>query len=219
MNSYSIYKLGRLVLTPMNGNEMTQILLNYRNSIAGRFILKLFEIEPVVEPITTIITDEILNKRIEILLSIINEYIPNINHKLPADIQESTVVHLRLGDVIAGFTEYEKERRPIPANEIKLLLDNYNDKNTNNKNNNKYIIGKPFFSKESSINYDDCIDKSNIYLNEVVELLNAKHISINNSADVDLCCGIQAKLFVKGRGYYSDLISIIRKQLNRPVIE
>jgi len=210
MNYQSIYKLGRLVLTPMNGNEMTQILLNYRNSIAGKFIIKLFEIESLT---TTKITDEILNKRIEILLSIINEFIPNINHKLPDDIQQSTVIHLRLGDAIAGITEYEKERRPIPANEIKLLLDNYN------KNNNKYIIGKPFFSKESSINYDECIDKSNIYLNEVVELLNAKHISINNSADVDLCCGIQAKLFVKGRGYFSKLISIIRKRFNRPVIE
>lgn len=213
MNYQSIYKLGRLVLTPMNGNEMTQILLNYRNSIAGKFIIKLFEIESLT---TTKITDEILNKRIEILLSIINEFIPNINHKLPYDIQQSTVIHLRLGDAIAGITEYEKERRPIPANEIKLLLDNYNN---NDKNNNKYIIGKPFFSKESSINYDECIDKSNIYLNEVVELLNAKHISINNSADIDLCCGIQAKLFVKGRGYFSKLISIIRKRFNRPVIE
>jgi len=215
MNSLSIYKLGRLVLTPMDGNEMTQILLNYKNSIAGKFIIKLFEIESVVKPLT-IISDEILNKRIEILLSIINEYIPNINHKLPADIQQSTVIHLRLGDVIAGTTQYEYERRPIPANEIKLLLDNDNN---DNKNNNKYIIGKPFFSKESSINYDECIDKSNIYLNEVVELLNAKHISMNNSVDIDLCCGIQAKLFVKGRGYFSQLISIIRKCLNRPVIE
>lgn len=215
MNSLSIYKLGRLIFTPMDGNEMTQILLNYRNSIAGKFIIKLFEIESVVKP-QIIITDEILNKRIEILLSIINEYIPNINHKLPADIQQSTVIHLRLGDAIAGTTQYEYERRPIPANEIKLLLDNNNN---DNKNNNKYIIGKPFFSKESSINYDECIDKSNIYLNEVVELLNAKHISINNSADIDLCCGIQAKLFVKGRGYFSQLISIIRKRLNRPVIE
>ena len=215
MNSLSIYKLGRLVLTPMDGNEMTQILLNYKNSIAGKFIIKLFEIESVVKPLT-IISDEILNKRIEILLSIINEYIPNINHKLPADIQQSTVIHLRLGDVIAGTTQYEYERRPIPANEIKLLLDNDNN---DNKNNNKYIIGKSFFSKESSINYDECIDKSNIYLNEVVELLNAKHISMNNSADIDLCCGIQAKLFVKGRGYFSQLISIIRKCLNRPVIE
>jgi hypothetical protein len=211
MNSVSIYKLGRLILTPMDGNEMTQILLNYRNSIAGKFIIKLFEIESIVKP-NTIITSEILNKRIDILLSIINEYIPNINHKLPIDIQQSTVIHLRLGDVIAGITEYEYERRPIPANEIKLLLDN-------DKNNNKYIIGKPFFSKESSINYDECIDKSNIYVNEVVELLNAKHISMNNSADIDLCCGIQAKLFVKGRGYYSKLITIIRKRLNRPVIE
>lgn len=42
---------------------------------------------------------------------------------------------------------------------------------------------------------------------------------MNNSTDIDLCCGIQAKLFVKGRGYYSELIAIIRKHLNRPVIE
>ena len=218
--NYSIYKLGRLVLTPFNEDEKTQIILNHKNSIGGKFILKLFEIEPIIAP--TIITNEILNKRIEIFINILNECIPNIYHRLPENIKESTVIHLRLGDVVAGTSEYEYKRRPITSNEMKLLLDDYYNKkidNINTEKSNKYIIAKNFFSKGSSINYDECIEKSNIYLNEIKELVNGKHITGNNTTDIDFCSAIEAGLFVQGRGYFSQLIVMIRKKLNKPVIE
>ena len=53
---------------------------------------------------------------------------------LPKDISESTVIHLRLGDVVAGNTDHEKEKRPFDKSIIKNLLINDTNK--------KYIIGQ-----------------------------------------------------------------------------
>ena len=129
---------------------------------------------------------------------------------LPKDICDSTVIHLRLGDVVAGNEWHEKLKRPVSRKYIKWLL--------NNDNNKKYIIGKCFFAKTSSKNYDDCINSSNIYLQNVIKELKAEYFDSGN-ADIDLCCAIKSKVFLQGRGFFSKLIVEIRKKLNLKNIE
>lgn len=128
---------------------------------------------------------------------------------LPNDIAESTVIHLRLGDVIAGNEFHEKIKRPLTITHLKSITPEYD---------NKYIIGKPFFAKQSSTNYDECIKKSNDYLHCAIKELNATHFDSGN-ADIDLCLAVNSKLFVQGRGFFSKLIVEIRKKMNRDNIE
>jgi hypothetical protein len=147
---------------------------------------------------------------IDIITNIVLKNVKQNEEGLPKDISESTVIHLRLGDVVAGNTDHEKEKRPLDKNIIKELLINDTNK--------KYIIGNCFFAKPSSNNYDECINKSNEYLYSIISELNATHFDSKN-ADVDLCLAVKAKLFVQGKGYYSKLIVEIRKKLNLPNIE
>ena len=129
---------------------------------------------------------------------------------LPKNITESTLIHLRLGDVVAGNEWHEKIKRPFDINYIKSLLAD--------DNNAKYVIGKCFFAKPSSTNYEECINLSNEYLNNVINELQAEHFNSGN-ADVDLYCAIKSKIFVQGRGFFSKLIVEIRKKLNLNSIE
>ena len=87
-----------------------------------------------------------------------------------------------------------------------------------NDHNKKYIIGKCFFAIYSSRNYDECIHKSNVYLQNVINELHAEHFNSGN-ADTDLCCAVKSKVFIQGKGYFSKLIIEIRKKLNLPSIE
>jgi hypothetical protein len=124
---------------------------------------------------------------------------------LPKNITESTLIHLRLGDVIGGNEWHEKLKRPLEINYIKSLLAG--------DINQKYVIGKCFFAIESSTNYEKCIDLSNEYLHNVINELQAEHFNSGN-ADVDLYCAIKSKIFVQGRGFFSKLIVEIRDKLN-----
>jgi hypothetical protein len=144
-----------------------------------------------------------------VIIDIVLSFIKNNTHLFPDDIQESTVIHLRLGDVIAGNTWHEKTKRPLDIDEMKELLANDTNK--------KYVIGKQFYCNTSSTNYNECSLLSIKYLNEVLTTFNAFHLE--NTADIDLCCGIMAKNFLQGRGYFSKLIVEIRKKLNLPIIE
>jgi hypothetical protein len=129
---------------------------------------------------------------------------------LPKNITESTLIHLRLGDVVAGNEWHEKLKRPLEINYIKsLLADDINP---------KYVIGKCFFAKPSSKNYKECINLSNEYLHNVINELQAEHFNSGNP-DVDLYCAIKSKLFIQGRGFFSKLIVEIRKRLNLNSIE
>ena len=118
------------------------------------------------------------------------------------DIEDSTVIHLRLGDVVAGHNWHEKQKRPLSVEHLKELL-----KNDKNK---RYIIGKCFFASPSSKNFKECINASNKYLNEVMEELHAEHLKTDD-ADLDLCVAVKSKLFVQGKGNYSNIIVNIRK--------
>lgn len=213
----SSYRLGDLVFLSIEKDLMLDIITNKPNSIGAQYIIAM-QNPPNFDIRRLYTREEIVNFRLNVIYKIIIDYINKNKHLLPDDIENSTVVHLRLGGVMAGTFDYELMGRPLPSNEIKSLLDNYNNINTNNKNNKIYIIGRPFYCRVASKNYEECNIKSNEYLEEVKNLLNATHIS-NEDADIDLITGIQAKLFFQGRGYYSLLIKRIRDMLNRPTIE
>jgi hypothetical protein len=80
-------------------------------------------------------------------------------------------------------------KRPISIEELKEVVP-LNDK--------IYIIGKCFFAKTSSTNYQECIDKSNEYLNDVINTFNGTHLDLG-SADLDLLAGISCKTFIQGK--------------------
>lgn len=213
----SSYRLGDLVFLSIEKDLMLDIITNKPNSIGAQYIIAMQN--PPNFDIRRIYTrEEIVNFRLNVIYKIIIDYINKNKHLLPDDIENSTVVHLRLGDVLVPELDHEKTKIPLQTHDIKLLLDNYNNINTNNINNKIYIIGKPHYSAVSSKNYEECNIKSNEYLEEVKNLLNATHIT-NEDADIDLITGIQAKLFFQGRGYYSLLIKRIRDMLNRPTVE
>lgn len=61
---------------------------------------------------------------------------------------------------------------------------------------------------------DNGILLSNKYLNDVLNELNGEHFD-GNHADIDLCCAVKAKIFIRGKGCYSELIYQIRNYLNK----
>jgi hypothetical protein len=150
------------------------------------------------------------HNKIDLITNIVLEYIQQNQEHMPKDILESTLIHLRLGDVIAGNEWHELEKRPLDVTYLKSLVAHDANK--------KYVIGKCFFAKPSSTNYDECIAKSNEYLQSVINELQAEHFDSGN-ADVDLCCAVLSKLFIQGKGYFSKLIVDIRKRLELPCIE
>lgn len=193
----SSYRLGDLVLLAnLTHSEENQILTEHPNSIGSKYILQKRR-------------DNCINN-IDLITNIVMENIEKSLDLLPKNITESTVIHLRLGDVIAGNEWHEKLKRPLEVNYIKSLVANDNSQ--------KYVIGKCFFAKTSSINYEECIKLSNEYLQNVINELDAEYFNSGN-ADIDLYCGIKSKIFIQGRGYFSKLIVEIRKNLNLKSIE
>ena len=192
----SNYRLGDLIYYPglFDNNLLHKIIKDYPDSFATKYII--YQSRNHQDNLT-------------VITNIVLDFIKNNKHILPDDIQDSTVIHLRLGDVIAGNTWHEKLKRPLDVNDMKELLVNDTNK--------KYVIGKQFYCDTSSTNYNECSLLSIKYLNEVLTSFNAIHLE--NTADIDLCCGVMAKQFFQGRGYFSKLIAEIRKKLNLPVIE
>ena len=196
----STYRLGDLVLLKLSEEEKKEILIDYPNSIGSKYIIEKNKNTHI--------------QNIDLFSKIVQEYIEKNKDVLPKDIENSTVIHLRLGDVIAGNEWHEKLKRPLDVNTIIKSIQS----NSKNKDNKKYILGKCHFGKGGSTNYEECITLSNKYLQEVVKSLNAEHFDSGN-ADIDLCCAVKAKLFVQGKGYFSKLIVEVRKKLNLENIE
>ena len=73
------------------------------------------------------------------------------------------------------------------------------------KNMKIYVIGKCFFAKPSSTNYEEFIEKSDAYMRNACKRLGATHFA-GSSADVDLFCAIKAKTFIQGRGFFLSLL-------------
>lgn len=187
----SSYRLGDLILLKLSIKEEDEILTDFPNSLASKYILE-SRVSSNFDPI---------NKITELVLKHIESH-PNA---FPDDISDSTVIHVRLGDVVGGNEWHEKIKRPIPVEHIKSILADNNDK--------KYVIGRPFFAKTSSTNYDECIKLSNEYLQSILDEFRATHFDSGN-ADIDLCCAVKSKLFVQGQGYFSKLIVEVRNKLN-----
>ena len=192
----SSYRLGDLVLLELNEWEKNEILSDYPQSIGSKYIIKKREHCDV--------------GNIDLITQIVMDNIEKYSHLLPKNITESTVIHLRLGDVIAGNEWHEKCKRPLKTDYLKSLV--AEDMNP------KYVIGKCFFAKTSSKNYEECISASNEYLNNVITELQAEYFDSGN-ADIDLYCAVKSKIFIQGKGYFSKLIVEIRKRLNLYCIE
>ena len=190
----SSYRLGDLVLLYLSENEMNEIVSDHPNSIGSKYILEKRR--------------NIDHDNIELITKIVQEQIEQNVECFPQDISESTLIHLRLGDVVAGNEYHEKMKRPLDINYIKSVI----------PNNKTYVIGKCFFAKTSSTNYEECIRLSNEYLHKVIDELQAEYFDSGN-ADIDLCCAIKSKLFIQGKGFFSKLIVEIRKKMNLDSVE
>ena len=203
--------MGDLVLVGLNEIEQNNILREHPDSIGSKYILLIREHPDSIG--SKYFLENIKNNyhdNVDLITKIIMENMEQNLDLLPKNITESTVIHLRLGDVVAGNEFHEKSKRPFEINYIKsLLVDDINP---------KYVIGKCHFGKLSSTNYEKCINLSNEYLNNVINELQAVHFNSGNP-DIDLYCAIKSKKFLQGRGYYSKLIVEIRKKLNLISIE
>ena len=192
----SSYRLGDLVMLDLGENERNEILIEQPNSIGSKYILEK--------------RNNTHCNNIDLITKIVMEHIVQNLEFLPKNITDSTLIHLRLGDVVAGNEWHEKIKRPLELDYIKSLV--------SNDTNPKYVIGKCFFAAPSSTNYEECINKSNEYLHNVINELQAQYFDSGN-ADIDLCCAVKSKLFIQGRGFFSKLIVEIRKGLNLNSIE
>ena len=186
----SSYRLGDLVMLDLGENERNEILIEQPNSIGSKYILEK--------------RNNTHCNNIDLITKIVMEYIVQNLDFLPKNITDSTLIHLRLGDVVAGNKWHEKIKRPLEVDYIKSLV--------SNDTNPKYVIGKCFFSGPSSTNYEECISKSNEYLHNVINELQAEYFNSGN-ADIDLFCAIKSKIFVQGRWFFSKLIVEIRKKI------
>ena len=116
----SSYRLGDLVFLGLSENDENEILTDYPNSIGSKYILEKRN-------------HNYLNN-IDLITKIVMENIEQNLDLLPKNITESTLIHLRLGDVIAGNEWHEKIKRPLEVHYIKSLV--------TNDINPKYVIGK-----------------------------------------------------------------------------
>jgi hypothetical protein len=119
----SSYRLGDLVLLNIDERDVNQLLTDHPNSIGGKYILEKRNNNSL--------------DNIDLITKIVMENIDDSLDLLPNNITESTVIHLRLGDVVAGNQWHEKIKRPLDVDYIKSLV--------SNDTNPKYVIGKCFF--------------------------------------------------------------------------
>ena len=208
----SSYRLGDLILIDnLNSSEMERLLKEHPNSFGSKYILEKKKNNICCSKY--ILEEEKNNiccncSNIDIITRIVMEYIDKNIELLPKDISESIVIHLRLGDAVGGNEWYELAKRPLSIDYLKQSL------NQNNQNNRKkYVIGKCHFGTPGSPNIEESITLSNKYLKDVINEFEAEHFNSGN-ADLDLCCAVKSKLFIQGKGYYSQLIVDIRNKLN-----
>ena len=202
----SSYRLGDLVLLHLSESEQNDILDDHPNTIGSEYILAKRTNARFPRSMNP-------NNNIDLITTIAIKYMHKYANFIPSDMCESTLVHLRLGDVVAGTEQHEMVKRPLEIEHIKTIVNQ-----PQFAANKRYVIGKCFFAKTSSKNYDECIRLSNAYIQQVITELQAEHFD-SGTADVDLCCALKAKLFIQGRGFFSKLIVEIRKRLKLEVIE
>lgn len=198
----SSYRLGDLViLSNLTDNEKNKLCLEHSNSFGSEYIK--------LNLPSTIFTDNIENNIKHISIMVLN-FIENNSHLFPNDIEDSIVIHARLGDVLAGMNNFEIINRPLDINYLKSIITSITEPYKN-----VYIIGKCHFGYGTfDMNkYDECLLLSNKYLNDIINEFNGIHFNSGNP-DIDLCFAIKSKIFIQGKGNYSKLILEIRKYLN-----
>ena len=163
----------------------------------------------------TIGSDYILShdksNRIALATQIVLRHIQKYEHLFPQDIEDSTVVHLRLGDAVGGTHFYERRLRPFEPSWYQSIIPDISQGSV-------YVIGKCHFGYQCSANYDECNELSKSYMENVLSLLKATHFD-GGHPDIDLCFAVKAKLFVQGRGCYSKLIVEVRRCIGLKSIE
>ena len=191
----SPYRLGDLVFVWVEQEDQELILSDYPDSIGAKFILEKRKNHHC--------------DNVSIMYDIVSDLLKMDIDIIPEDVSDSTVIHLRLGDVIAGTADHEQGKRPLSVDYLKEELKDISDK--------KYVMGKCFFARASSMNYFECVKKSNEYLQSVITELNAEYFD-SGDADTDLLFGLKSKLFVQGKGYFSKLIVSLRERMGLPNI-
>jgi hypothetical protein len=163
----------------------------------------------------TIGSDYILShdksNRIALATQIVLRHIKKYEHLFPHDIEDSAVIHLRLGDAVGGTHFYERRLRPFEPSWYQSIIPDICQGSV-------YVIGKCHFGYQCSANYDECNELSKSYMENVLSLLKATHFD-GGHPDIDLCFAVKAKLFVQGRGFYSKLIVEVRRCIGLKSIE
>jgi len=203
----SNYRLGDIIILGRNNEEINHdIVTEHPNTIGSDYVL----------------SSQDKTNRVHVITQIILNHIQKHEHLFPADIENSTVVHLRLGDAVGGSHWYERRLRPFDLSYYQSIISDINidtSNGSNGSNGSVYIIGKCHFGKgESSTNYEECMELSKKHINDVLHLLKATHFD-GGHPDIDLCLAVKAKQFVQGRGYYSQLIVSVRHMLGRNSIK
>ena len=191
----SSYRFGDLLAGWLTDDEKDSLARDHPASLGARLIQQW---HPEVR------------RRIEQLAELVVHKIAECTAQLPPRVTDSTVVHLRLGDVVCGTHWHEQNKRPLPASALVSAIP---------QDAPVLVIGQCFFTAEHSSmdQYDDSRTASAKYLAQVLADLHATHVD-GGHADMDLCCGVAAKTFVAGKGHFSGTILAIRKVLGKPSI-
>ena len=203
----SSYRLGDLViLSNLTDNEKNQLCLDHPTSIGYDYI-KL--------NLRTILFSNDIENNIKHITEIVLNFIKNNFELFPENIEDSIVIHTRIGDVVAGINSFEIEKRPFDIPYLKSIVETITEPYSN-----IYVIGKCHFGNGTfDMNkYEECLLLSDKYLYDIINEFKAIHFNSGNP-DIDLCCAVKSKLFIQGKGNYSRLILEIRKYLNLKNIE
>lgn len=188
----SFYRLCDLVLQELTAEEQMKIVDEHPDSLGSKYIL--------------LGNKSSKKERFDTFVNMVLQCIEENKNILPTKIENSTVLHIRIGDSLNGTRRSEKMLKPFEIEYLKTLIPDDHNK--------LYVIGKQHYQKDLSYNnYTKTLHQSNMYLLDVMSNLNAIHYNGGNP-DIDLCCAVKAKYFIQGKGMYSLLIMQIRNELN-----
>lgn len=126
-----------------------------------------------------------------------------VTERCPARPTYDAAYHLRLGDVMCNRSDYKKP--PSPADAVARLRE---------------LLGAqdPDVHVFTGNHTGMCVAETRAYLAEFARLLPSATVHATGGADDDFCAMVQARVFVAGKGGYSELIAKVREHLGRPVI-
>jgi hypothetical protein len=120
-----------VILSNLTDNEKNQLCLEHPNSIGYDYI-KL--------NLRTILFSNDIENNIKHITEIVLNFIKNNLELFPEDIEDSIVIHTRIGDVVAGINSFEIEKRPFDISYLKSIVETITEPYSN-----IYVIGKCHF--------------------------------------------------------------------------